>query len=183
MPGLDSYELRQTYRILYDRGAISWGYAEDVYEQGKESVNETPFRSPQGKADWDLLKEWVTKATGDNRVKPGAEKLRDFHAAALRILRRLDARANRVVPEDENDDPMIEEISMIGGGKRKSQAAKFCRCIKSVRKTIRPRKGSTAESAAIGVCVKSVLHSRGRTVKRFKCGRPSRLTTQKRKSS
>lgn len=68
-----------------------------------------------------------------------------------------------------------------GGAKRKSQTAKFCRCIKQVRKTIRPRKGSTKESAAIGICVKSVLHSKGRTVKKFKCGKKSRLVTQKRR--
>jgi hypothetical protein len=68
-----------------------------------------------------------------------------------------------------------------GGVKRKSQTAKFCRCIKQVRKTIRPRKGSTKESAAIGVCVKSVLHSKRRTVKTFKCGKSARLVTQKRR--
>ena len=58
---------------------------------------------------------------------------------------------------------------------------KFCRCIKTVRKTIQPRTGSTAEKAAIGICVKSVLQSRGRTLKKFKCGKKARLVTQKRK--
>ncbi len=66
---------------------------------------------------------------------------------------------------------------------KEATKTKFCRCIKSVRKTIRPRKGSTAESAAIGVCVKSVLHRRGRTLKKFTCGKKARLVTQKRKSS
>ncbi len=66
---------------------------------------------------------------------------------------------------------------------KEAMKTKFCRCIKSVRKTIRPRKGSTAESAAIGVCVKSVLHRRGRTIKTFRCGKKARLVTQKRKSS
>ena len=77
--------------------------------------------------------------------------------------------------------PPLPMLARSGGVKRKSQTAKFCRCIKDVRKTIRPRKGSTKESAAIGVCVKSVLHSKGRTVKKFKCGKKSRLVTQKRR--
>ena len=54
--------------------------------------------------------------------------------------------------------------------------SKFNRCVKSVRKTVKPRKGSTKESAAIGICVTSVLHPRGRTLKRY---RKRRLLTQK----
>jgi hypothetical protein len=61
-----------------------------------------------------------------------------------------------------------------------TQAKKFCRCIKSVRKTLKNRVGSTEEQGAIAVCVKSVLQTRGRTIKKFKCGRKPRLTTQKR---
>jgi hypothetical protein len=60
-------------------------------------------------------------------------------------------------------------------------AAKFCRCIKQVRKTVKARKGSTREQAAIGICVKSVLHSRGKTIKTFSCGKKARLITQRRK--
>jgi hypothetical protein len=67
---------------------------------------------------------------------------------------------------------------MDGGAK---QADKFCRCVKSVRKTLKARKGSTKEQGAIGVCVKSVLQTKGRTVKKFKCGKKPRLTTQKMK--
>jgi hypothetical protein len=57
-------------------------------------------------------------------------------------------------------------------------AERFCDCVKSVRKTIRLRPSSQTskaktprakESAAIGVCVKSVLQTRGRTLKKFKC--------------
>ncbi len=61
------------------------------------------------------------------------------------------------------------------------QAAKFCRCIKAVKKTLKARKGSTKEQGAIAVCVKSVLHSRGRTIKKFRCGRKAKMVTQKRK--
>ena len=56
---------------------------------------------------------------------------------------------------------------------------KFNRCVKSVRKTVKARKGSTKESAAIAICTTTVLHPRGRTLKRYSKGR---LMTQKRKS-
>lgn len=56
--------------------------------------------------------------------------------------------------------------------------ATFSRCVKSVRKTVKPRKSSTKESAAIAICTTSVLYPRGKTLKRYRKGR---LTTQKRK--
>jgi hypothetical protein len=59
------------------------------------------------------------------------------------------------------------------GGSRMS--TKFDKCVKTVRKTVKARKGSK-ESAAIGICTKSVLQTRGRTMKRYRKGR---LTTQK----
>ncbi len=56
--------------------------------------------------------------------------------------------------------------------------AKFSRCVKAVRKTIRPRKGSNKESAAIAICTKTVLYPKGKTIKRYS---KKRLTTQRRK--
>ena len=63
-------------------------------------------------------------------------------------------------------------------------ASDFCRCIKKVRKTIKLRPGvkktaSAVEAAAIGVCVKAVLQTKGKTLKRFRCGKKMSLTTQK----
>lgn len=65
------------------------------------------------------------------------------------------------------------------------QANKFCGCVKKVRKTVRLRSGRGAaakESAAIAICTKSVLQTRGRTLKRVRC-KPARggpkLETQK----
>lgn len=52
-------------------------------------------------------------------------------------------------------------------------SSKFNRCVKSVRKTVKAR---NKESAAIAICTKSVLQTRGRTMKRYRKGR---LTTQK----
>ena len=66
----------------------------------------------------------------------------------------------------------------------KSLGKELCRCIKKVRKTVkvRPGQNKTAkgkERAAIGICVKSVLQSRGKTLKRFKCTPKPYLRTQK----
>lgn len=63
---------------------------------------------------------------------------------------------------------------MESGGTRPYRK-KFDRCVKAVRKTVKARKGSTKESAAIAICTKSVLHTRGRTMKKYRKGR---LTTQ-----
>jgi hypothetical protein len=56
---------------------------------------------------------------------------------------------------------------------------KFCRCIKKVRNYIIPKKGNK-ESAAIAICVKSVLRTRNKTLRKFKC-RNGKLFTQKKK--
>lgn len=61
-------------------------------------------------------------------------------------------------------------------GKSRRVGNVFNRCVKSVRKTVKARKGSTKESAAIAICTKSVLQTRGRTMKRYRKGR---LVTQK----
>lgn len=60
------------------------------------------------------------------------------------------------------------------------QLDRFCRCIKSVKKTVKVRPGNAKgtsgasstygkEQAAIAICVKSVLQGKGRTLKKFKC--------------
>lgn len=66
------------------------------------------------------------------------------------------------------------------------QAERFCRCIKSVKKTVKLRgrgqRGEEArERAAIAICVKSILQRRGRTLKKFSCRKGAKLQTQTRK--
>jgi hypothetical protein len=70
----------------------------------------------------------------------------------------------------------LEKLKLSGGMR---QSTKFCRCIKAVRKTIKARPGSTKESGAIAVCNVSILGRRGRTLKKFRCGRKPYLKTQK----
>lgn len=65
-----------------------------------------------------------------------------------------------------------------GGFKRKSQTERFSRCVKMVRRTVTPRRGSNKESAAIAICTKTILQKRGRTIKRYS---KKRLVTQRRK--
>lgn len=60
---------------------------------------------------------------------------------------------------------------------REKLVNKFCKCIKKVRKTFKPKKG-TKEEAAIAICTKSVLQSKGKTLKKFSC-RNGKLKTQK----
>lgn len=73
---------------------------------------------------------------------------------------------------------------MARGQSRKNLAGKFCRCIKQVRKTVKPRQArgqkttKAKESAAIAICVRSVLGNRGRTLRKFKCDKKPYLETQ-----
>ncbi len=70
--------------------------------------------------------------------------------------------------------------------KRNRLVDKFCRCIKAVRKTVKVRgkvkRGKAtqaAESAAFGICTKSVLQTRKKTLFKARCSRNPRLQTQK----
>ncbi len=65
--------------------------------------------------------------------------------------------------------------------KHKVNAMKFCSCIKKVRKTLKMRdraRNGTKEQRAIAICVKSMLHSRGKTLRRFTCRNKKMLETQ-----
>lgn len=78
----------------------------------------------------------------------------------------------------EGGAPLAAAARRLFGFGRRSQSKKFGSCVKAVRKTVKVRKGSTAEGAAIAICTKSMLFPRGRTLKRYRKGR---LYTQKRK--
>lgn len=63
------------------------------------------------------------------------------------------------------------------------QSAKFCKCIKAVKKTVKLRPGlkktdANKEQAAIAICVKTMLQRKGRTLKRFNCKKGAHLVTQ-----
>jgi hypothetical protein len=70
-----------------------------------------------------------------------------------------------------------------------SQTKSFCSCIKKVRASIPTRRlrkttrkmkvADRKEQAAIAICVSSMLQKRGRTLKKFRCGKKPFLKTQK----
>jgi len=63
----------------------------------------------------------------------------------------------------------------------KRLAAKFCACVKKVRKTVKLRSGRGAaarESAAIAICTKSILQTRGKTLRKVSCKKGPKLQTQ-----
>ena len=65
----------------------------------------------------------------------------------------------------------------------------FCHCVRKVQKTIKlrtqPRTRQAKESAAIAICTKSVLQTRGLTMRKVRCGpsgpKKQRLFTQKKR--
>ena len=61
---------------------------------------------------------------------------------------------------------------------KESLAKRFCGCIKKVRNTVKVSKKQKKESAAIAICVKSVPHSRNKTLKRFSGKNGPYLKTQ-----
>lgn len=70
--------------------------------------------------------------------------------------------------------------------KGKKAADEFCSCIKKVKKSLRNqnrRKGiykkvNDYEQGGIAICVKSMLQSKGRTLKKFHCKKSPMLKTQ-----
>ena len=71
-----------------------------------------------------------------------------------------------------------------------SRTKDFCHCVKKVTQTIKLRRGQkptikAKESAAIAICTKSVLQTRGLTLKKVRCGpsgpKKQRLLTQKKR--
>ena len=72
-------------------------------------------------------------------------------------------------------------MSSLKNRKNPELAAHFCRCIKAVA----PKFGgmNKGEGAAIAICVKSILQTKGRTLKRFRCKNGASISTQKKKTN
>jgi hypothetical protein len=111
-------------------------------------------------------------------VTPEDEKrAADRSAAEEAERKRKEERAEYLKgPKWEDETRKFPRIVTSSGGRRKTLRTKFDHCVKAVRKTVKARKGSNKESAAIAICTKTILHPRGRTLKRYRKGR---LLTQK----
>jgi len=57
-------------------------------------------------------------------------------------------------------------------------AVKLCSCIKKVRRKDPVGTRKAKEQRAIAICIKSVLHRRGKTMKRFRCKNGPKLELQ-----
>lgn len=60
---------------------------------------------------------------------------------------------------------------------KESMAKRLCQCIKKVRTSGKGTR-KAKEQRAIAICVKSVIQSRGKTLKKFSCGKSPKLITQ-----
>jgi hypothetical protein len=107
---------------------------------------------------------------------PTAARLREVQSFLVSLIAELPGQGAPLRRSLPGDIPP-RQLNFDGGRKR-SQTKRFGSCVKAVRKTVKARKGSNPESAAIAICTKSILFPRGRTIKRYRKGR---LLTQKRK--
>ena len=114
--------------------------------------------------------ERVVADTYDEVIAPVSGNAGRTPGDVLRMLAVLDDRLSTLSPPPAP--------ATTAGGARRSQTKRFGSCVKAVRKTVKARKGSTAEGAAIAICTKTLLHPRGRTIRRYRKGR---LLTQTRK--
>jgi hypothetical protein len=135
----------------------------DAQKMRLRTLKETVLRAPQpDSASLAGLHSFLTSIVDSLQNPPDVAPLARAREEAARAVReRAEAR-----------------IAQLRGQGRRSQTKKFGSCVKAVRKTVKARKGSNAESAAIAICTTTLLHPRGRTIKRYT---KKRLLTQKRR--
>lgn len=127
------------------------------------------------------VSDYLTKHSKD--VEAAANRNPDF-ARILNKFTSLTAVSHHPSSRDITAEEFVEELTekykpkLKKDGGTRAYRKKFDRCVKTVRRRIQPRKGSNKESAAIAICTKSVLQTRGRTMKKYRKGR---LTTQKKR--
>jgi hypothetical protein len=144
-----------------------------------ENVMDDLLTGDRGLRDETLydLEEFLRQVREDARDKPRAVSA--IYDYLVEVVSNRAARpAPVIIPPPLGN--AFAEYDFEGGRRRKSQTKRFGSCVKAVRKTVRARKGSTAEGAAIAICTTTLLHPRGRTLKRYRKGR---LLTQKRRRS
>jgi hypothetical protein len=142
-----------------------------------ENVMDDLLTGDRGLRDETLydLEEFLRQVREDARDKPRAVSA--IYDYLVEVVSNRAARpAPVIIPPPLGN--AFAEYDLEGGRRRKSQAKRFGSCVKAVRKTVKARKGSNPESAAIAICTTTLLHPRGRTIKRYRKGR---LLTQRRR--
>jgi hypothetical protein len=142
-----------------------------------ENVMDDLLTGDRGLRDETLydLEEFLRQVREDARDKPRAVSA--IYDYLVEVVSNRAARpAPVIIPPPLGN--AFAEFDLEGGRRRKSQTKRFGSCVKAVRKTVKARKGSNPESAAIAICTTTLLHPRGRTIKRYRKGR---LLTQRRR--
>ena len=116
------------------------------------------------------------RALTDKLENPNYKLNANEQQSYARILR--EATQLKYITPQEAAAAAYSTTGATGGFKRKSQTERFSRCVKMVRRSVKPLPSSNKESAAIAICTKTILHKRGRTIKRYT---KKRLVTQRRK--
>ena len=143
-----------------------------------ENVMDDLLTGDRGLPDETLydLEEFLRKMQGHARNNPRfVSAIYDY---LVEVVSNRAARPAPVIIPPPLGNAFAEYDLEGGRRRRKSQAKRFGSCVKAVRKTVKARKGSNPESAAIAICTTTLLHPRGRTIKRYRKGR---LLTQRRR--
>lgn len=127
----------------------------------------------------DALTAWEEAKTAVDMVQNKTSK--SWRAYAYEVYNKLYSVLMNITDETFKAPPSVQPPPPPPmGGRRSTIGKKFNKCVKSVRKTVKARKGSNKESAAIAICTTTILHPRKRTIKRYRKGR---LVTQRRKAT
>ena len=154
--------------------------------EGDMELNQSLSSSDRIKKIENIIETYKSKITSDAYEKlkqiieyyktelylPPSERTgsdEDYQISDGDILYHFSKKVHAIARTAYDSDP-----SMPGG--TRAYRKKFSRCVKTVRRRIKPRRGSNKESAAIAICTKSVLQTRGRTMKKYRKGK---LITQK----
>ena len=143
-----------------------------------ENVMDDLLTGDRGLRDETLydLEEFLRKMRGRARENPRVVSA--IYDYLVEVVSNRAARPAPVIIPPPLGNAFAEYDLEGGRRRRKSQTKKFGSCVKAVRKTVKARKGSNPESAAIAICTTTLLHPRGRTLKRYRKGR---LLTQRRR--
>ena len=126
----------------------------------------------------DALTAWEEAKTAVDMVQDKTSK--SWKAYAYEVYNKLYSVLMNITDETFKPAPSVQPPPPPPkGGRRSTIGKKFNKCVKSVGKRVKPREGSTKESAAIAICTTTLLYPRKRTIKRYRRGR---LVTQRRKA-
>lgn len=159
------------------------GFNPYVIKPDQERAPQIEKQKPIVGTKW-TIEELIVEESGStlvakvriSRDRPGKPGEKQMATIPVDILATTQAIALDSIPKAGGARKTQRRKAKGRGQSRKFLRGKFCRCIKKVRKTVKARKANK-EKAAIGICVKSVLGTRKRTLYKFSC-KKGKLETQ-----